>query len=794
MTCRTDNLISDRTRTEGYINWAIFVANRLMLLFFLLIIFHSTLSAQPLPEANEGLHFDTLTTRWDEAIPLGNGIIGGLVYNKNGKLRIALDRADLWDLRPVKEFSSPDFNFRFVYDQVVNKKDMNVVHKLLDEPYDRDPAPTKIPAGALEFNIASLGKIRSVDLDIATATSYITWENGAKATIFIDANRPVGWFRFENLPAAIVPLLDAPKYGSAAREDKSQGFSGGQDLRRLGYPAGVVTKGDHFINFHQQAWGELSYDIAEKWKRISAVSIEGAFSVTAKNTPYSTPASALENVSAALQRGFQKNWQEHIAWWKNYWLASAIRIPDSILQHQWYMEQYKFGAVSRKGAPPIDLQGIWTADNGSIPPWKGDYHNDLNTELSYWPGYSSNHLSESAAFTDWLWKIKPVAEKYTRQYFGVKGLDVPGVCTLTGMPMGGWEQYSMSLTTGAWLGRFFYLQWKYTVDENFLRTRAYPWIKEVAVFFDNISVTDSTGKRKLPLSSSPEINDDGINAWFRQTTNFDLAMIKFTYRTAYEMAEKLGLAKEAKHWQGQLALWPDYALDPADSSLLVAPGYPLNFSHRHFSNMVAFHPLGMLDLSQGAPAKKIIEASLANLNKYGSGQWCGYSFAWLGNMKARAFDGEGADSALRIFATAFCSPNSFHLNGDQSGRGYSKFTYRPFTLEGNFAFAACVQEMLLQSHTGVVYLFPAVPGTWKEASFENLRAQGAFLVSAVLKNGLVENLKIISLKGGELRLKNPFKGRKAIGEGISLSAASLRQQDIIVIPTRVGERFMITSR
>lgn len=772
----------------------LYTATGLIIPFLLLLIFPSTLPAQSLPGAKEGLHFDSLATRWDEAIPLGNGIIGGLVYNKNGKLRVALDRADLWDLRPLKEFSSPDFNFRFVYDQVVNKKNMTAVHKLLDEPYDRDPAPTKIPAGALEFNIAALGKVKSVDLDIATATTCITWGNGARATIFIDANKPVGWFRFENLPVAIVPLLDEPKYGSAATGDKRQGFSGGQDLRRLGYPAGVITREDHSINFHQQAWGGLSYDIAVKWKRTGASSIEGAFSVTSQHTPYSTPASALESASAALKRGFQKDRKEHIAWWKNYWLASAIQIPDSILQHQWYMEQYKFGAVSRKGAPPIDLQGIWTADNGSIPPWKGDYHNDLNTELSYWPGYSSNHLPESSAFTDWLWKIKPEAEKYTRQYFGVEGLDVPGVCTLTGMPMGGWEQYSMSLTTGAWLGRFFYLQWKYTADESFLRERAYPWIKEVALFFDNISVADSTGKRKLPLSSSPEINDDGINAWFHQTTNFDLALIKFTYHTAYEMAEKLGLAKEAKHWQRQLALWPDYALDPADSSLLVAPGYPLNFSHRHFSNMIAFHPLGLLDQSQGAPAKKIIEASLSNLSKYGSGEWCGYSFAWLGNMKARILDGEGADSALRIFATAFCSPNSFHLNGDQSGKGYSKFTYRPFTLEGNFAFAAGVQEMLMQSHTGVVHLFPAIPKAWKKASFENLRARGAFLISAKMKNGQVESLKIVSLKGGTLRLKNPFKGREAKCEGGSLSVSSLRQQDILTIPTRAGEQFAITGR
>ena len=102
----------------------------------------------------------------------------------------------------------------------------------------------------------------------------------------------------------------------------------------------------------------------------------------------------------------------------------------------------------------------------------------------------------------------------------------------------------------------------------------------------------------------------------------------------------------------------------------------------------------------------------------------------MANLKARAFDGDGAVKALRIFAEAFCLKNSFHVNGDQSGKGYSKFQYKPFTLEGNFAFAAGLQEMLIQSHTGIIRLFPAIPDSWRTASFENLRTEGAFLISA----------------------------------------------------------------
>jgi alpha-L-fucosidase 2 len=195
----------------------------------------------------------------------------------------------------------------------------------------------------------------------------------------------------------------------------------------------------------------------------------------------------------------------------------------------------------------------------------------------------------------------------------------------------------------------------------------------------------------------------------------------------------------------------------ADSGLLFAPGVPYRESHRHFSHLMAFHPLGLIDMSNGERDRSVIRNTLATLDRIGPDAWCGYSYAWLGNLKARAFDGEGAAEALRTFATSFCLPNSFHANGDQSKTGKSKFTYRPFTLEGNFAFAAGVQEMLLQSHTGTIHIFPAVPAAWKNASFDSLRAEGAFLVSAQRTNCQVMEVRIVSEKGGRLRMANPFE-------------------------------------
>jgi len=455
------------------------------------------------------------------------------------------------------------------------------------------------------------------------------------------------------------------------------------------------------------------------------------------------------------QNKFDGSLSTHRTWWQNYWRRSSVSLPDSILEKQYYLEMYKFGSVARADTPPISLQAVWTADNGRLPPWKGDFHHNLNTQLSYWPAYTGNYPDLEEGFLNWMWKYKETFEEYTSTYFGTAGLNVPGVTTLTGQPMGGWIQYSFGPTVASWLAHHFYLHWVYSKDEEFLREKAYPWLRDVAVFLDEISARDERGMRKLPLSSSPEIFDNSRRAWFDETTNFDLALIHWTYEKTAELAVELNLKKDAQKWEQILKEWPQLAVDP-ETGLMFSPNVPYDQSHRHFSHLMAFHPLGLIDFSNGEEDKEIIQNTLNNLAEVGPDYWTGYSYSWQANLYARAFEGEKAAEALRIFAECFCLKNSFHVNGDQCKAGYSKMIYKPFTLEGNFAFASAVQEMLIQSHTGVVKLFPAIPADWQEVSFSTLRTYGAFLVSAKMENGEVNRLEITAEKGGEIVLENPF--------------------------------------
>jgi alpha-L-fucosidase 2 len=756
----------------------------------LIILFVILLSCQEKENKHSISHndlvFNELAASWDEAIPLGNGMLGALVWQNGEKLRFSLDRADLWDLRPVENLSKPEFSYQWVQEQVKNDTYRNV-QKMFDVPYDQMPAPSKIPGAALEFEISTLGKVKSVRLDITNAVCYVTWENGAKLETFVHAENQAGWFRFTGVPEDFSPQIFPPQYKKQTESGEDSPVTG-QDLQRLGYEQGIITAESQKQIYRQQGWNGFEYEAAVTWQN-SGDKILGVWSISSSFSEKESgkPAGMLVT-EMSKQTNFDETFKTHQGWWENYWAKSSVSLPDSVLEKQYYLEMYKFGSAARDNTPPISLQAVWTADNGKLPPWKGDFHHDLNTQLSYWPAYTGNQLDLGMGFLNWMWKYKSTFKKYTKTYFGTSGLNVPGVTTLTGEPMGGWIQYSFGPTVASWLAQHFYLHWIYSKDEVFLKERAYPWLKEVAVYLDEISVRDEQGFRKLPISSSPEINDNNITAWFAKTTNFDIAFIRWNFEKAAELAKELGLEEEAQKWSTISKEWQPFALDSISGGLAFAPGYPYSESHRHFSHLVAWHPVGIIDWSNGEDDQKIIKATISELERVGTDWWCGYSFSWMGNLYARAFMGEKAAETLRIFSENFCLPNSFHVNGEQHNRGYSKFKYRPFTLEGNFAFASAIQEMLIQSHTGVVRIFPAIPADWKDVSFNQLRTVGAFLVSAEKRNGNVEKAEIFAEKGGVIKLANPFGERQIKG------LKNVKEENgILEIKMNPGEKIILGS-
>ncbi|MBO9620721.1 MAG: glycoside hydrolase N-terminal domain-containing protein [Niabella sp.] len=732
------------------------------------------------PSSDHNLKFTELAKRWDEAIPLGNGMLGALVWEKQGRLRLSLDRADLWDERKALDLSK--FNFKDVQRWVRNKT-YDSAHKLGDAFYDKVPYPTKLPAAAMEFDISALGPVVSNVLDIKTALNTVTFKSGIIFKCYIHAVQNAGFFSFENIPSGkmntlpglLVPQLIVHNYNSGSTGNESANSQAGAGLQKLGYNKGTVINTGSLIAYKQPTYNGHYYEVKIQWKKRSGNSITGSW-VIANDKPAVQP---LLTETAG--------WQTHVAWWRNFWEKSSISIPDPLIEKQYYLELYKLGAASRPNAPAITLQAVWTADNGSLPPWKGDFHNDLNTQLSYWPVYTGNHLAEGESYINWLWNQRDKNKRYTKQYFGVTGLNTPGVSTISGDPLGGWIQYSLSPTVVAWCAQHFYWQWKYSMDEQFLKTKAYSYIHDGATYLENITRLVN-GVRMLPLSSSPEYNDNRIDAWFTSWSNFDLSLAKFLFSAAGETAAALGKVTEARHWKEVLDQLPDYEVN--ETGFTVAPGQNLNTSHRHMSPYMAIYPLALLDYNNPSD-QTIIKNSLQRIEEKGTKAWCGYSFSWMASLYARAYEADKAVKQLQIFASNFCSPNSFHLNGDQKGGQYSNFTYRPFTLEGNFAFAEGVQELLLQSRRGYIEVFPAVPASWQNVAFNNLRAEGAFVISAKKENGLAAIIKVHSEKGGILNMKLPFK--TWVSKNIPHASFKTLKNGIVSVTLKKGQTIVIEN-
>ena len=162
-----------------------------------------------------------------------------------------------------------------------------------------------------------------------------------------------------------------------------------------------------------------------------------------------------------------------------------------------------------------------------------------------------------------------------------------------------------------------------------------------------------------------------------------------------------------------------------DGRLWVSAGQPLEHSHRHPSQLMAIHPLGLLNPEDGPAQKKLIEGSLLEIRTLGPWQWTGWSYPWMSLIASRAGYGNWAWQMLDTYANAFITPNTFHVNGDPRVFGVSLFAYEPMTLEAGFGAAAAVMEMLVQSHNECIRLFPAIPDRWHDGSRPRDHVPGA---------------------------------------------------------------------
>ncbi len=648
--------------------------------------------------------------------------------------------------------------------RLVAEESMARFHALFDEPYDRIPYPTKLPGGRLVITRRGSGSVERFELHLHDAEAWAVYGSDTVRAVAV-ADRKVLLVR---VPGAVDITLVPPA-----------------GVAKLGYPAAVVSATDSETSFIQHGALGFSYAAVARQRHVRnntliAVTIAANREYPAFDVTGDPVALARGRVLAALNEGWPTAIARHRTWWHAFWSTSGVTLPDSALQAHYDLVRYFYGAAGRRGAPAIPLQGVWTADAGGLPPWKGDFHNDLNTEMTYLAAPAAGLDEPILGWLDQLERSLPRFREFAHDFYGVDGAVVPGVMTLDGAPMGGWGMYSLSPTNGAWVAWSFWEQWRVTRDRTFLRERAYPFVKEIGTALSELLHPDARGRLVLPLSSSPEIHDNSRQAFLTPNSTYDQSLLLWCFGALHEMATTLDYPADAARWQHVLdGLGP---LVPAGSTapLPFAAGEPFVTSHRHFSHAMAIHPLGLLTAT--GPDSGVVRATLDQIIAKGTQQWTGYSFAWFAAMLARADRPDTALGYLRNYLH-FTLRNGFHANGDQSGLGLSSMTYRPFTLEGNFLMMDAVQEMLLRSDGDSVTVFPATPTSWRDAAFHDLRADGAWRVSATRRGGLTVEVRVVAGAAGVLRLRNPFGDRAVDWSGATVH----REGDLWVATLRPGQ-------
>lgn len=691
------------------------------------------------------LHFDKTIENWDEALPLGNGDIGCLIWNKSNTLCFSLDKGGIWDCS-----DPPDAQENFTYADIrslIEKKKFGKIVKKYDDCYGA-PTPTKLPAGKLILDLGVDENIVS-DLDLTTAQASLKIGNITLRS-FVHAEGDYGMIEVDKLGVRF--QVENPQYGSPKKPLlKKLSRTTVQSLKNLHYPAARFAcdsaDGVEYRYFVQQT-DDIYYGVVvAKTERGGKTLI--AYTVCSGKTDEFIE-QCKRTVGGAVKLGYDEAVKSHAEWWREYWAKSSVSLPDELLEKQWYLNNYFLGCCSRKGRFPMPLQGAWTADNGSLPPWKGDYHHDLNTQMSYSSYLKANRLEQGECFIDYLLDMADAGRRFAKNFYGVDGICLPSVMDIEGHALGGWCQYALSPTNQLWLCRIMARYYFFTRDKGYF-DRIYAYMREVGVFLLGL-LEEKDGVYKLPLSTSPEIHDNSEKSWLTPNSNYDLALMRAFMQDMISLCGEAGDRAQEDAWRGRLAKLEPLAVN-ADNVLMLSPDESLKESHRHHSHCMSIYPLFTLEYTDER-SRRIIDATVADLEKLGIKNWVGYSIGWMAQLYIAQGSGGKCRDMLHMFFDCCCTDNGFHINGDFRKKIDFAMKYRLFTLEGNFLATDAIQNMLMYSEGGRLKLFPAVPDDWGEAAFESFRGFGGILVSAKLSGGKIASVHIRATADCSVELLN----------------------------------------
>jgi len=704
-------------------------------------------------------------TRWVEALPLGNGRLGAMVWGGIEHERLQLNEDTLYAGGPYEADTSgalealPEVR-RLIFAGEYAQAEALANAKMMARPLKQMPYQ---PLADVVLDFRDIPDIsdyrRELDLDTAiTRTQFNTWKTAHTREAFVSSVDQCIVMRIATDRPGAINLrisLDSDQQNEVSAEEGALLLRGRNAARhgiegklKFATRVRVIPRGGSMNTRH----GRIEIEAADE----VVLLITAATSYRRYDDVGGDPeAITLRQLAAAQQRGFEDLRAAHITEHQRLFRrvtidlgrTDAAQLPTdervehfanggdpalAALYHQY--GRYLLISSSRPGSQPANLQGIW--NDLMDPPWESKYTININTEMNYWPS-EANALPECVEPLEaMLFDLAEKGARRAKEMYGAPGWVVHHNTDLwrqTG-PIDG-AQWGLWPMGGAWLLQQLWDRWDYGRDEAYLR-KIYPLFKGAAEFFAATLVRDpATGERATNPSMSPE-NIHPKGASLCAGPAMDSQLLRDLFAQCIQAAGLLGVdagfAQQLKQLREQL---PSDRIGKAGQLQEWREDWDMQapeIHHRHVSHLYALHPSSQINLRD---TPKLAAAAKRSLEIRGD-EATGWGIGWRLNLWARLGDGEHALKILRmLLAPQRTYPNLFDA-------------HPPFQIDGNFGGTAGITEMLLQSWGGSIFLLPALPKAWTAGSVRGLKVRGAAGIDLSWKAGHLSAATLTSVRGG----------------------------------------------
>lgn len=762
------------------------------------------------------LWYDEPATDWEnEALPIGNGYIGGMIFGSVASERIQYNEKTLWSGGPGAWEEYNGGNKEGAWESVQE------IRRILDEGgtpsnelYQKVCGDQRAYGAYQNFGDIFLDFKSHEDSKV---TNYKRELNIEESISTVKYNYDgVNYEReyFCSYPDNVMVIkIRADKESAITVDVRSDGAHDGKQL--LVEDNTLILNGaipDNGMRYESQIKViNTGGSIQDKDDKISVENADEITIIMSAGTDYineyptykgENPNSVVtERINSAISLGYDELKTRHIEDYKELFDRVNLNLgqlkldkptdemlkeyktnPSNSLETLFFQYgRYLLISSSREGSLPANLQGVW--NNSNNPPWSSDYHFNVNLQMNYWPAEVAN-LSETAIpLVEYVESLREPGRITAEMHCGIDGAtENKNGWTVNTMnnPFGftamGWEfDWGWAPTSNAWISQNLWEHYQFTDDIDYLRENIYPIMKEAAQFWTQFLVeyTHSDGKTYLVSSPSysPEQGPRTVG------TTFDQELIWQLFTDTIKASEALGIDDEFRveledkrerllkpqiGQYGQVQEWKDDIDDP-------------NNKHRHISHLVGLYPGTQINQKD---TPDLYDAAKVTMNHRGDGG-TGWSKANKINLWARLLDGDRAHRLLQNQLTTSTLENLFD-------------THPPFQIDGNMGAVSGMAEMLIQSHLGTINPLPALPASWEKGSFDGLKARGNFEVSANWNNNSLNLLKVKSGSGNDCYLEYPgiteaiitdSNGSEIIPEVVS--------ENVVKFSTEVGGEYKV---